>query len=73
MGIGSITSDRRGVAPTLRQAGSSRLSRFPCVQIHHAISKGALRPRTFRGRGAPFFAAPRTEERMLRDEGMQPL
>lgn len=39
MGIGSITSDRRGVAPTLRQAGSSRLSRFPCVQVHHAISK----------------------------------
>lgn len=59
MGIYKISLDKRDLSPIIRQTEQDRisLSFFSCVQVqlHNAVSRGALRPRSFRGRGASFL------------------
>lgn len=47
--------DKRGAAPIMKQAGRAGMPFFFCAlfQLVHAIARGALRPRGFRGCGAP--------------------
>ena len=57
--------DKRGFNPIIRQTDrqtdrQDKSVLFCCVTFDpHTSAKGAFRPRTFRGRDAPFFCAPR--------------